>query len=40
MSIEQINAMTIEQIQARLNSMDGWEYRRCLNKPYEKRLKE
>ena len=40
MSIEKINAMTIKQIQARLNSMDGQEYRRCLNKPYEKRLIE
>ena len=35
-----IDNMTIEQIQARLNSMDGWEYRKCLNKPYEKKLKE
>ena len=32
--------MTIKQIEARLKSMDGWEYRRCLNKPYEKKLKE
>ena len=32
--------MTIKQIEARLKSMDGWEYRRCLNIPYEKKLKE
>ena len=35
-----IENMTIKQIEARLKSMDGWEYRRCLNKPYEKKLKE
>ena len=35
-----IDNMTIEQIEARLKSMDGWEYRKCLNKSYEKKLKE
>ena len=36
----EIDKMTIKQIENRLNSMDGWEYRKCLNKPYEKKLKE
>ena len=35
-----IDNMTIKQIEARLKSMDGWEYRRCLNIPYEKKLKK
>ena len=32
--------MSIEQIEAKLKSMDGWEFRRCLNRPYEERLKQ
>ena len=35
-----LNNMTIEQIESKLKSMDGWEYRKCLNIPYEKKLKE